>query len=192
MSPRKSRPLHRPEHLTESKMILLYALARMQSALSRDQLTVLLVERGWMYYFDLAEFLVSMVEEGWISHEHRDQMDLYRITSSGLSLILPLTDTIQPAVRDSIDRYLQENWPELTRQTDTVAIAKQNTPHDFTVTLKLLEAGQEIFKLELYASSAHEADLLCRKFRAEGSDLYARFLRDMTADLYETDEQGDN
>lgn len=193
MSSRKSRPLHRPEHLTESKLIILYALVRMQGPLSLDQLTVLMVERSWMYYFDLCQFLTELTGEGLLSHEHRDQMDLYRITAQGMSVILPLEETIQPAVRDSIDTYIHENWPELMRQTDTVAIARQNTPTDFSVTLKLIEAGQEIFKLELYASSAHEADLLCKKFRRQGSELYARFLQDMTLDLYDDpDHEGGN
>ncbi len=157
MSTRKMRPLHRPEHLTESRLMILYALAKMQGPLSVDQLTVMMVDRGWMTYFDLKEFLQGFLDEGLTTKEDRDQMELYRITSSGLSVILPLAGTIQPAVRDALDEIISSNWPELMRQTDTVALIRQNTPDDFSVTLKLTENGQEIFKLEMSASSAHEA-----------------------------------
>lgn len=169
--------------------MILYALARMQGPLSVDQLTVMMVDRGWMTYFDLVEFLHDFTEDGLVTREERDQMELYRVTSAGLSVILPLTGTIQPAVRDALDATISENWPELMRQTDTVALIRQNTPDDFSVTLKLNENGQEIFKLEMSASSAHEADLLARKFKSQGSELYAHFLQDMTQDLYDEDNK---
>jgi len=184
MSARRSKPLHRPEHLTENKLILLYTLAQMHGPLSLDQFTVLMTERGWMNYFDMCNLLLELETEGLIRHLRRDAMELYTITAPGLSLLLPLTGTIQPALRDHVDAYIAQNWPELMRQTDTVALARQNTPDDFTVTLKLLENSVPIFALEMYASSAHEAELLCRKFKKEGSELYARFIRDMTEDLY--------
>lgn len=187
MSARKTRPLHRPEHLNESRLMILYALAKMQAPLSVDQLTVMMADRGWMTYFDLKEFLNDFAEEDLVTREERDGMELYRITSSGLSVILPLAGTIQPAVRDALDEAISSNWPELMRQTDTVALVRQNSPNDYSVTLKLNENGQEIFKLEMFASSAHEAELLSRKFKSQGSELYARFLQDMTRDLYDGD-----
>jgi len=171
--------------------MILYALAKMQGPLSLDQLTVIMVDRGWMTYFDLAEFLLDFLNDKLISLENRDQMKLYRITSAGLSVILPLTGTIQPSVRDALDDIISSHWPELMRQTDTVALVHQNTPNDFSVTLKLIENRQEIFKLEMSATSAHEAELLCRKFKSEGSELYARFLQDMTQDLYDEEPKED-
>ena len=172
--------------------MILYALAKMQGPLSVDQLTVMMVDRGWMTYFDLREFLQDFLDEDLVTREERDHMELFRITSSGLSVILPLTGTIQPSVRDALDDTISANWPELMRQTDTVALIHQNTPNDFSVTLKLIENGQDIFILEMSASSAHEAELLSRKFKSQGSELYARFLQDMTRDLYDEDPKEDN
>ena len=181
--------LHSKGDLTENKLILLYILYKMRMPLSLDQLTVLITEHDWMYYFDMRQLLIELYESGLIQDEHRDNMVLYHITTAGLDLLMPFRKRIPLPIREQIDRYIIDHRQELLEETHVLAQYSQDSSLEYPVQLKLIENAQIIFQMFIPTSSEEEAKGLCERFRREGAEVYARLVHELTADLPEPNQE---
>lgn len=154
----------------EDKLVLLCALGRL-GACTQEQLLRFVVEAQLQSQFQFLLALAELRESGLVREVKRAEGKLLVLTPEGRQSM----ELFGSRIRASMQQKLQENaaaWRERIREELQMPADWEETDEGFRVTLRALEAGQEIFCMTLTAATRAQARRFCERWPDAAPQLY--------------------
>lgn len=168
------------EKLAESKLIILYLLNSANCTLTNLQILRLLYDfEGFNYYY-FQNLLSDLVEQKYILNYKQDEEWLYEITPEGRNL-LELTGNLLPGiVKHKLDIITKE---QLQNVQEEVAITAEYVPANsgnYVTSLKISEAHQTLFELNIYCASQEQAKKIADNWKTNANSYYPEIIKMLT------------
>lgn len=168
------------ETLAENKILILYILNKIGKPISNDALLNLVLAVTDMNYFYFQQFLLDLLENGYIINYHKDDQSFYDITDFGRET-LSLTQDILPGI---IKLRVDSNFKnELETFEDEHSVIAEYTPRSedyYIVTCKIVEHSDVIFELKTFAGSRDQAKEIVDNWKNNAEKMYPEILNILT------------
>lgn len=168
------------ESLMLYKLIILYILDQMDFPITNTELTRFIVEKGYTGYIEVQQTLQELIEDDYVEVEHTNNSYLYRITPSGKEALSFFYTKISVAIRDDIDAYLSEKEYQLREMVASLADYYEAKKNEFVVDLRVVERNSELVHINLFVTSAEEADTICSHWKDCSADIYGYLISTLT------------
>ena len=154
----------------EDKLVLLCALDRIGGC-TEEQLLRFVVETGLQTQFRFFLALAALKEAGMVRLASRPEGKLLILTPQGRESM----ELFAPRIRASLQEKLREHGGAWRRRVKAeLQMPSEYRPEGsgYAVTLRTLEAGEEIFSMTLTAATKAQAKRFCERWPKEAPYLY--------------------
>lgn len=159
----------------EDKLVLLSALGRIGPC-TEEQLLRFVVETALSTQFPFYLALAELKEAGLVRVVHRLEGELLVLTPEGQQSI----ELFGPRIRASAQEKLEQNaaaWRARVREELQMPTSYVESGAGYAVTLRVLEAGEEIFSMQLTAATRAQAKRFCERWPRCAPFLYQTVMR---------------
>ena len=168
--------------LAENKLLVLYVIKSLRQAISKTQLTEIILENNFINYFTLQQYISELDTAEFVEYIEKNNKILITITNKGENVLSIFNDRISPIKRDIIDNYISKTIDnikkELTIHSD-YTIEKNNS---FVVDLKALEDETLLIDLKISVPTKKQATSLCNRWKENPSDIYTKIVQVLFSD----------
>ena len=168
--------------LAENKLLVLYVIKSLKQAISKTQLTEIILENNFINYFTLQQYISELETSKFVEYIEKNNKKLITITTKGENVLSIFNDRISPIKRDIIDNYISKTIDnikkELTIHSD-YTIEKNNS---FIVDLKALEDETLLIDLKISVPTKKQATSLCNRWKENPSDIYTKIVQVLFSD----------
>ena len=168
--------------LAENKLLVLYVIKSLRQAISKTQLTEIILENNFINYFTLQQYISELETAKFVEYIEKNDKKLITITTKGENVLSIFNDRISPIKRDIIDNYISKTIDtikkELTIHSD-YTIEKNNS---FIVDLKALEDETLLIDLKISVPTKKQATSLCNRWKENPSDIYTKIVQVLFSD----------
>ena len=168
--------------LAENKLLVLYVIKSLRQAISKTQLTEIILENNFINYFTLQQYISELETAEFVEYIEKNNKKLITITTKGENVLSIFNDRISPIKRDIIDNYISKTIDnikkELTIHSD-YTIEKNNS---FIVNLKALEDETLLIDLKISVPTKKQATSLCNRWKENPSDIYTKIVQVLFSD----------
>ena len=168
--------------LAENKLLVLYVIKSLRQAISKTQLTEIILENNFINYFTLQQYISELETAKFVEYIEKNDKKLITITTKGENVLSIFNDRISPIKRDIIDNYISKTIDnikkELTIHSD-YTIEKNNS---FVVDLKALEDETLLIDLKISVPTKKQATSLCNRWKENPSDIYTKIVQVLFSD----------
>lgn len=168
--------------LAENKLLVLYVIKSLRQAISKTQLTEIILENNFINYFTLQQYISELETAKFVEYIEKNDKKLLTITTKGENVLSIFNDRISPIKRDIIDNYISKTIDnikkELTIHSD-YTIEKNNS---FIVDLKALEDETLLIDLKISVPTKKQATSLCNRWKENPSDIYTKIVQVLFSD----------
>ena len=160
----------------ENKILLLYTLSKVGRPISHNEFLELVSSIIDINYFVFQEFLLDLIEDGYVVSYKENDIDMYEITEEGKKDILLTINLIPGILKLQIDSKFKKN---LNTINDKYSISAEYLPvneKEFLIKCKIMEHSKLLFSLELSAGSKTEAKSIVENWNKNAGDIYPQIL----------------
>lgn len=154
----------------EDKLVLLCALDRLGGC-TEEQLLRFVVETALQSQFRFFLAIASLKEAGLIRVTSRPEGKLLILTPQGRESMEMFAPRIRASLQEKLNTHGREWRRRIKAELQMPAEYKQQGS-GYAVTLRALEAGEEIFSMTLTAATKVQAKRFCERWPKEASYLY--------------------
>lgn len=161
----------------EDKLVLLCAIDYL-SGCTEEQLLRFAVETGLQSQFQFYLALSGLKEAGFVRQSHHLEGMLLYLTPEGRQSM----EMFASRIRASQQQKLQENGPVWRQRVrDELSTPAQYSPSGsgYTVTLRALESGEEIFSMTLTAATREQAKRFCGRWPTLAPKIYQQIMGEL-------------
>lgn len=175
--------------IAENKLIILYLLERMGIALSNSEICQFSLEKNYMSYFAVQQYLSELVEVGWINKNRENNNTRYTLTNKGEEIINYFIRHISDKAKTEINVYASENSKRIKTEYEVTANYFLELNDDFLVKCSLLDSdGYNLMEINLAVATKEQAKLICDNWKRNVNSLYGSIL----SSLITTNEKEQN
>lgn len=169
--------------LAEHKLIILYMLQKMGIALSNSEICQFLLEKNYMTYFAVQQYLAELVDAKWLEKTRERNSTLYTLTDEGEETVNFFLNHISEHAKNEINTYVQENQKRIRAEYAVTANYFPEINDDFLVKCGLNDDdGNVLMEISVSVVSKAQALAICRNWRKNVSHIYGAVLTDMLKD----------
>jgi len=95
--------------LAEHKLIILHLVQKMGISLSNSEICQFLLNKEYMNYFSVQQYLAELVEAGWLEKSKEHNNTRYTLTDDGEEVINYFQNHVSESVKEDISIYVKEN-----------------------------------------------------------------------------------
>ena len=163
--------------LAEHKLIILHLLQKMGIALSNSEICQFLLEKNYMDYFSVQEYLAELVQAGWLEKTREQNNTRYTLTDDGEDVINYFIGHISDEVKNEINVYVHENSKRIRAEYAVTANYFPELNGEFLVKCGLCDdTGVTLMEINISVVSKAQAQLICRNWRKHVNQYYRDFL----------------
>ena len=160
----------------EDKLILLSSLSRLGGC-TEEQLLRFLAESALMNPFQFYLALGGLKEAGFIREARHMEGTLLFLTPQGRESVEMFASRIRASQQEKLDAHAAE-WKQRIRD-ELQTPAEKETDNGFSVTLRALESGAEIFSMTLTAATKAQAKRFCERWPTRAPFLYQTIMEQL-------------
>ena len=160
------------EELAQSKLLLLFIIDKSNTPLSNEELTEFILEKNYMNYFLIQQYLSELIETGFIKYCKEDDKKVYKILDKGKITLSYFEDRLPINIKNeiSIEFKPTKNEDKLTSEVVGEYFKKDNG--QYLVNLKLIENTETLFSLYLNVSTEEQAQKFCEIWKTNTEHIY--------------------
>ncbi|MCL1988649.1 MAG: DUF4364 family protein [Firmicutes bacterium] len=163
---------------TQTKLLILYLLDRMDLPLSRSQLTDYIIPAEFMDYYTLQQSLSEMVDGGYLDAIADNNTTRYTLTDEGLKTLEYFEKHIPPSIRNKINHYIKDNIKEIKRSFENTAIFFPDSENnEFLVKCGVYEEGRVLMELSISVDTREQARLIQNNWKNSAKTLYGDIIQ---------------
>lgn len=166
--------------LTLYKLIILYMLNHVDSALTNSQISDCILEEGYTNYFHLQEALSEMLESRLLTREKIRNTTYYQATEEGIRTLGFFVNEISPDIRTDVERYLKEHAYEIRSKSSVTAEYYETAEGEYAVRCRVKEKKVTIFEMTVTVPLKETAEMMCKNWEKSSQKIYASVLRDLS------------
>lgn len=169
------------KNIAENKILILYALANARYAMTKHDLSMIMLDNLLMSYYNFQDSIYGLKDGRFIVLD-KDGLDEYvEITDSGRSMLELFSSNLDVHKRSMIDVYMEEMKNELIEK-NTIYASYQSVHSDhYLVEIHAKEGRRMIFNLGIEVRDADEAEYICENWKRNPETIYHQFLDLLTA-----------
>ncbi|NLM47780.1 MAG: DUF4364 family protein [Epulopiscium sp.] len=166
--------------LTTNKLILLYLLHKIQIPISHAQITDFIMEKGYIDYFSLQQYLTELSVSNLIIKEQDNHTTRYTIADKGINTLEYFSNRIPASIKSEIDGYIQKNRRRLKNELEVSAEYFPNASNEYIVKCTIKEDERSLIHLEINTASKEQAKNICSNWENNAQALYQSILASLT------------
>lgn len=165
----------------ENKILILYALANARYALTKHDLSIIMMDNLLMNYYNFQESVYGLRDGRFIIVD-RDGPDEYvEITESGRTMLKLFSPNLDVHKRSMIDVYMEEMKNELIEKNTIHASYQLVDAGRYMVEIYAKEGRRMIFNLAIEVSELDDAVYICENWKRNPEIIYYQFLNLLNA-----------
>lgn len=168
------------ETLAENKVLILYVLEQAGKALTNDVLYKIVLEAVNMNYFYFQQFILDLINVGYIFSFQKEEQTLYNITDSGKRTLDLTLDLLPGIIKLKADTNLK---PILDTSEEEQSIVAEYTPlseNNYNIVCKVVENNETVFEVKTFAGSREEAKDIVDNWQNNANSIYPQILKILT------------
>lgn len=177
------------ETLAESKVILLYIIAKIKKPISHNELLDLVTSIVDINYFYFQQFLLDFLEDNYIILYQKDDTDIYEITELGKQAVDLTIDIIPGILKLQVDSTFKENLDTVKNKFSISAEYIPISEKEYQVKCKIVENTATIFELQAYAGSKEQAKQIVNNWNNKAEIIFPKILELISEPLDNTLEE---
>ena len=158
------------------KLILLYAMDKMDVPLEEDVLTDLCTgDHDWMNYMDCKDALAALEEVSFLQKKNQQNKITYSITPEGRMCLANFYTRIPISLREEINTSVKNDRMNYRRRQEYVSDYYRNSDQTYTVHLRILKPGGEgvLVELKMVVESLETAAFIYKNWQKRASTVYS-------------------
>ena len=158
------------------KLILLYAMDKMDVALEEDVLTDLCTsDHDWMNYMDCKDALAALEDVSFVQKKTVQNKITYSITPDGRMCLANFYTRIPISLREEINTSVKNDRMKYRRRQEYVSDYFRNSDQTYTVVLRILKPGGEgaLVELRMIVESRETADFIYKNWQNRAGSVYS-------------------
>ncbi|KAF5088232.1 hypothetical protein DSECCO2_37950 [anaerobic digester metagenome] len=164
----------------EDKLIILYVLQKIKTALTREQIALIIIENLQIGYFDIQLYIDDLIKDDFLSTLEYDGKSVLSLSPMGKETLTVFHDKIPTYITEMIDLYLKENRAKIFKEVKITANYQKLGETDYLVELKLQENNMVLMEIALNAPTLKLALDICNRWKKNTQELYASVLNLLT------------
>ena len=168
------------ETLAENKVLILYVLEKANKPLTNDVLYRIVIAAANMNYFYFQQFMLDLINVGYIFSFQIEDQTLYKITDSGKKTLDLTLDLLPGIIKLKADTNLK---PIIDSSEEEQSIVAEYTPlseNHYTVICKVVENNETVFEVKTFAGSREQAKEIVDNWQNNASTIYPQILDILT------------
>ena len=168
------------ETLAENKVLILYVLEKANKPLTNDVLYRIVIAAANMNYFYFQQFMLDIINVGYIFSFQIEDQTLYKITDSGKKTLDLTLDLLPGIIKLKADTNLK---PIIDSSEEEQSIVAEYTPlseNHYTIICKVVENNETVFEVKTFAGSREQAKEIVDNWQNNASTIYPQILDILT------------
>ncbi len=168
------------ETLAENKVLILYVLEKANKPLTNDVLYRIVIAAANMNYFYFQQFMLDLINVGYIFSFQIEDQTLYQITDSGKKTLDLTLDLLPGIIKLKADTNLK---PIIDSSEEEQSIVAEYTPlseNHYTIICKVVENNETVFEVKTFAGSREQAKEIVDNWQNNASTIYPQILDILT------------
>lgn len=171
--------------LAENKVLILYILSNVKDALTNNNLYKIVLAVVDMNYFYFQQFLLDLIDNGYVMHYENEDQTLYKITDKGRET-LELTEDILPGIiKLQVDTNLKGAIEKVSDENSIIAEYTPKSENYYNITCKIVENNETIFEIKTFAGSREQAKQIVDNWKTYAIQIYPKLIETLTANYAE-------
>ena len=168
--------------LAENKLLVLYVIKSLRQAISKTQLTEIILENNFINYFTLQQYISELETAKFVEYIEKNDKKLITITDKGENVLSIFNDRISPIKRDIIDNYISKTIDNIKKELTIHSDYTIENNNSFIVDLKALEDETLLIDLKISVPTKKQATSLCNRWKENPSDIYTKIVQVLFSD----------
>ena len=168
------------ETLAENKVLILYALNKANKPLTNDVLYKIVLAAANMNYFYFQQFMLDLIEVGYIFSFQKEDQTLYQVTENGKKTLDLTLDLLPGIIKLKADTNLK---PIIDSSEEEQSIVAEYTPlseNHYIITCKVVENNETVFEIKTFAGSREQAKDIVDNWQSNADTIYPKILNILT------------
>ena len=164
------------ETLAENKVLILYVLEKANKPLTNDVLYKIVLAAVDMNYFYFQQFMLDLINVGYIFSFQKEEQTLYQITDNGKTTLDLTLDLLPGIIKLKADTNLK---PILDSSEEEQSIVAEYTPlseNHYTIICKVVENNETVFEVKTFAGSREQAKEIVDNWQNNADSIYPKIL----------------
>ena len=169
--------------LAEHKLIILHLLQKMGISLSNSEICQFLLEKNYMDYFSVQQYLAELESAGWLEKTREQNNTRYTLTDDG-------EEVINYFIKNEINVYVHENSRRIRAEYAVTANYFPELNGDYLVKCSLCDDnGATLMEISVSVVSKAQAQQVCRNWRKHVNQYYRDFLTSLATEAPEDEAE---
>lgn len=164
------------EKMAENKLILLYIIKQSPYAFSKHELNEFILDKEYMNYFFLQQYLGELIDSELIKLETIDNTSKYIISEQGDLTLEYFNDNIPKSLKEELEKEFQIHKELQEKEKQIVAEYYPKEDGQYIVNLKLVENEDVLFSLYIDVPSIEQAEGICKSWKENTNSIYANIM----------------
>lgn len=165
---------------TVNKLILLYALDKMEVPLQEGVILDMVTENNWLGYMDCKVALCDLIKNNLITNVATKGCNpRYAITSDSREGLKHYYINIPSSLRENIAEVIKQNKFKYRKKQDYFSDYYKNNDGTYTVILKIESATAPLMELKLVVQNRNNAKWLFKNWGDKASSIYEFILENL-------------
>lgn len=172
--------------LAEKKLIILYLVEKMGIALSNSEICQFSLEKNYMDYFSVQQYLLELVDAGWLEKNKENHSTRYTLTDKGEEVISYFIGSISEKIKNEINEYVNENSKRIRAEYEVTANYFLELNNDYLVKCGLCDnQGATLMEISVSVATKNQAQQICNNWKKNVNKLYGNILSVMATEYKE-------
>ncbi len=160
------------EEIAQNKLLLLYIIKKSPYKFSKTQLNEFILEKNYINFFFLQQYLSELVESNLISIIDNDGESHYEITEKGNTTLKYFNTKIPEDIKLELEEEFNFHRSLQKKESQVISEFFQRENGQYTVNLRLVENEDVLFSLYLNVASEDQAQLICNAWKDRTDSIY--------------------
>lgn len=160
------------QQLAKHKLILLYLFDRFSMPLTNAQITQFIMEKDYMNYFLLQQFLGELVNTGMLEYSESNNSFFYVLTEKGKRALDYFKSRLSNELIHDLNESVEQKKKILLKEMQITADYSKRKEDEYIVDLKVIENNITLIDLKLNVVSNKHAKQICDKWKREAQNIY--------------------
>lgn len=173
------------ETLAENKVLILYILKNVNESLTNNNLYKIVLAVIDMNYFYFQQFLLDLIDNGYVMHYQTEDVALYQITDKGRETLELTEDLLPGIIKLQVDTNLKGAVEQVSDEGSIIAEYVPKSENYYNITCKIVEKNETIFEIKTFAGSREQAKQIVNNWKSYAIQIYPKLIETLTTNYAE-------
>ena len=173
------------ETLAENKVLILYILKNVNESLTNNNLYKIVLAVIDMNYFYFQQFLLDLIDNGYVMHYQTEDVTLYQITHKGRETLELTEDLLPGIIKLQVDTNLKGAVEQVSDEGSIIAEYVPKSENYYNITCKIVEKNETIFEIKTFAGSREQAKQIVNNWKSYAIQIYPKLIETLTTNYAE-------